>query len=103
MSELSKLLLRHRKEAGLTQADLARIAGVGKTVIWELEHGKESVQWDTLKKILRVLHLTVTWHSPILEHERAQSSAVPITALASASSSLSAWSSSEPFVPPLVI
>jgi transcriptional regulator with XRE-family HTH domain len=104
MSELSKILITHRKEAGLTQAHLARISGVGKTVIWELEHGKESVQWDTLRKVLRVLDVTVAWQSPILERERAQSPAPPPTeasAVTPESSSFTPWSSSEPFVPPL--
>jgi transcriptional regulator with XRE-family HTH domain len=51
----------------LTQAELAKLAGVGKTVIWDIENGKESVQWDTLQKILRVLNITVEWRSPLLD------------------------------------
>jgi hypothetical protein len=40
---------------------------VGKTVVWDLEHGKESVQWDTLQKIFHVLNITAEWRSPLLE------------------------------------
>ncbi len=66
MESLAQLILTHRKKAGLTQPQLAKLAGVGKTVVWDLEHGKESVQWDTLQKILRVLNITVEWRSPLL-------------------------------------
>lgn len=66
MKSLSDLIKQHRKKAALTQAQLAQLAGVGKTVVWDLEHGKESVQWDTLQKVLRVLNISIEWHSPLL-------------------------------------
>lgn len=66
MKSLSDLIKQHRKKAALTQAQLAQLAGVGKTVIWDLEHGKESVQWDTLQKVLRVLNISIEWRSPLL-------------------------------------
>lgn len=86
MTTLAPLIQSHRKKAGLTQAKLASLAGVGKTVVWDLEHGKESIQWNTLQKILRVLNITVQWRSPLLER----------TALASASASASASPPSSP-------
>lgn len=67
MTSLAQLIQSHRKTAGLTQIQLATLAGVGKTVVWDLEHGKESVQWDTLQKILRVLNITIEWQSPLLK------------------------------------
>lgn len=66
---LAQLIQKHRKKAGLSQAKLASLAGVGKTVVWDIENGKESVQWDTLQKIFRVLNITVEWRSPLLERE----------------------------------
>lgn len=78
MITLSQLIQSHRQKAGLTQTQLAKFAGVGKTVVWDLEHGKESVQWDTLQKIFRVLNITVEWHSPLL-----QRTAIPPEASAS--------------------
>jgi transcriptional regulator with XRE-family HTH domain len=75
MVTIAQLVLSHRKKAGLAQAQLATLAGVGKTVIWDVEHGKESVQWDTLQKIFRVLNITVEWHSPLLERTGAELSA----------------------------
>jgi y4mF family transcriptional regulator len=41
-----------RKEAGLTQAELAAKAGVGLRFIRELEQGKESLRTDTVNKVL---------------------------------------------------
>ena len=75
MTTLAQLVQSHRKKAGLTQAQLATLAGVGKTVIWDVEHGKESVQWDTVQKIFRVLNITVEWRSPLLERTASGSSA----------------------------
>ncbi|RXK53661.1 transcriptional regulator [Oleiharenicola lentus] len=86
MTSVAELIQKHRKKAGLSQAGLASLAGVGKTVIWDIENGKESVQWDTLLKIFRVLNITAEWRSPLLERE----------AMASASSSPTASASSSP-------
>jgi transcriptional regulator with XRE-family HTH domain len=69
MIPIFQLIRDHRRIAGLTQAQLARLAGVGKTVVWDLEHGKESVQWDTLQKIFHVLNVSVEWRSPLLERK----------------------------------
>jgi y4mF family transcriptional regulator len=66
MISLAQLIRSHRKKADLAQAQLAALAGVGKTVVWDIENGKESVQWDTLQKIFRVLNITAEWRSPML-------------------------------------
>jgi HTH-type transcriptional regulator/antitoxin HipB len=75
MKALSDVVKAHRKRANLTQAGLAKLAGVGKTVIWDLENGKESVQWDTLQKIFRILNITVAWRSPLLDRTAAMDTA----------------------------
>jgi y4mF family transcriptional regulator len=67
MFSLSQLIKSHRKKAALTQVQLAKLAGVGKTVVWDIENDKESVQWDTLQKIFRVLNISVEWRSPLLD------------------------------------
>ena len=85
MTSLPQLIKSHRKKAGLTQAQLARLAGVGKTVVWDLENGKESVQWDTLQKICRVLNITAEWRSPLLERTAALSLAAVAPSRASSS------------------
>ncbi len=74
MITLAQLIRDHRRKAGLAQAQLAKLAGVGKTVVWDLEHGKESVQWDTLQKLFRVLNISVEWRSPLLERMASVSS-----------------------------
>jgi y4mF family transcriptional regulator len=85
MPLLAQLIQSHRKKAGLTQAQLAKLAGVGKTVVWDLENGKESVQWDTLQKIFGVLNITAEWRSPLLD--RTASLAPPPAPSAAVSSS----------------
>lgn len=65
MKELSKVIKFHRKESGLTRKELADIAGVGKTVIFDLEHGKETVRLDTVQKVLNALNITIHFKSPL--------------------------------------
>ena len=64
--EIGKTIQIHRKKSGLTQLELANLAGVGKTVIFDIEKGKKTIQLDTLKKILRVLNITIRLESPYL-------------------------------------
>lgn len=56
----------HRRKAGLTQIGLACLAGVGKASIFDVEKGKESVQLDTLLKILSVLNMELDVKSPLM-------------------------------------
>ena len=65
-SSLSEIIKKHRKAAGLSQIQLAEMAGVGKTVVFDLEKGKETVQLDTLRKILLVLNIKVELKSPLM-------------------------------------
>jgi ribosome-binding protein aMBF1 (putative translation factor) len=66
-ADLKTIVLHHRRLSGLSQAELAKLAGVGKTVVFDIEHGKESVQFDTLKKVLAALNIKFVLQSPILE------------------------------------
>ncbi|MDQ2994512.1 MAG: type II toxin-antitoxin system Y4mF family antitoxin [Pseudomonadota bacterium] len=56
-NEIAVLIKLRRKQAGLTQMQLAEYAGVSKTVVFDIEHGKPTIQLDTLLKILRVLNI----------------------------------------------
>ena len=67
--ELSELIRQTRKRANLTQAELANLAGVGKTVVWDLEHGKCTVRLETLIKILTSLNIELIARSPINKEE----------------------------------
>lgn len=65
---LASTVRNHRKAARLSQLQLAELAGVGKTVIFDIEKGKESVQIDTLRKILNVLNIQVQLVSPLMDN-----------------------------------
>lgn len=67
-NELADIIRIHRKEAELSRIQLAELAGVGKTVIYDIEKGKESVRLDTLRKILKVLNIKVGLTSPLMEN-----------------------------------
>jgi len=66
--ELLEVIRMHRKAAKLSRVQLAEIAGVGKTVIYDIEKGKETIQLDTLRKILRVLNIKIVLTSPLMEN-----------------------------------
>jgi y4mF family transcriptional regulator len=68
MKEFGKIIKCHRKKSKLTQIQLADLAGVGKTVIFDIEHGKETVQFDSFQKVCRVLNISIELQSPIMEN-----------------------------------
>lgn len=68
IKELAEVVKLHRKAAKLSRADLADLAGTGKTVIYDIEKGKLSVRLDTLQKILRVLNIRTLLTSPLMEN-----------------------------------
>jgi len=65
--KLAEVIRLHRKAAKLSRIQLADLAGVGKTVIYDIEKGKESVQLDTLQKILKALNIKIVLTSPIMD------------------------------------
>ncbi|HSW56687.1 MAG TPA: type II toxin-antitoxin system Y4mF family antitoxin [Ignavibacteriaceae bacterium] len=67
IDQISEIIKLHRKKSGLTQKGLADLAGVGKTVIYDIEKGKETIQLDTIKKILSVLNIRIKFESPLME------------------------------------
>ena len=64
---LGNLILFHRKKSGLSRVELARLAGVGKTVVYDIEHGKLTVQLETLTKIMSVLNISILLESPFIK------------------------------------
>ncbi len=67
--ELAAMVKMHRKAAKLTQLQLAELAGVGKTVVFDIEKGKETVKLQTLRKILKVLNIEMQLTSPLLNNQ----------------------------------
>lgn len=63
-NEIAQAVHYFRKKSGLTQQELAKLAGVGKTVIFEIEKNKQTVQLDTLLKVLRVLNIKLRLETP---------------------------------------
>jgi y4mF family transcriptional regulator len=66
---LAREIRKHRKAAKLSQLQLAEMAGVGKTVVFDIEKGKETVKLDTLRKILKVLNIKIQLVSPLLNNQ----------------------------------
>lgn len=64
---LSKIIHYHRKRSGLSRIALANLAGVGKTSIYDIEHGKETVQLATVQKICKALNISVSFESPLMQ------------------------------------
>jgi HTH-type transcriptional regulator / antitoxin HipB len=65
--DIGNLILFHRKQSGLTQAQLAEYAGLGKTVIYDIEKGKQTIKLSTLFKIATILNMTMNITSPLIE------------------------------------
>ena len=62
---LGLFIKEHRKQAGLTQLELANLAGVGKTTVFDIEKNKETVSWNKLLSILKVLNIEIQFKSPM--------------------------------------
>ena len=52
-SRSAALLFEARRQAGLSQRDLARRAGTSQSVIARIESGDTSPTWETLTRLLR--------------------------------------------------
>jgi len=61
----------HRKKAGLNQKELADLAGLGKTVVYDIEKGKETVKLNTLLKVLKTLNIQIEFDSPLMNKFKA--------------------------------
>lgn len=64
--KIAAMIRFHRKKSGLSQAELGKIAGLGKTVIFDAEHGKLSIRFETLLKILNVLNIKIEFKGPLM-------------------------------------
>jgi predicted transcriptional regulator len=53
MEEIAMLIRRSRKDAGMSQRELARKARTAQSVIARIELGETSPTWDTLMRIVR--------------------------------------------------
>lgn len=63
--DLGAFIKDHRKKAGLTQLQLADLAGIGKTTVFDIEKNKETVRFNNLLAVLQVLNIKIEFKSPL--------------------------------------
>ena len=63
---IGKMVRFHRRKAKLTQERLSFMAGVGKTVVFDIEKGKRTVKLSTLLAILHVLNIEMRFIGPLM-------------------------------------
>lgn len=68
MTEIGKTIRYHRKISGLSRVACAELAGIGKTAIYDIEHGKDTVQFRTILKLLKVMNIKIKLASPLIEN-----------------------------------
>jgi len=71
-SELSSLITFHRKQAGLSQVELALHAEVSRNIVQDLEAGKERASWKNLQAVLGVLNIRMEPKGPLVEQWKSQ-------------------------------
>jgi len=64
MNGLGSLVRTYRKKSGMSQIELARLADVGKTAVFDIEKGKATVRLDTLLRVLDALNIRAELHGP---------------------------------------
>lgn len=64
--DIAKVVRFHRIKSGLNQKQLADLSGVGKTVIYDIEKGKETVRFNTLMKVFNALNIRIKLESPLM-------------------------------------
>ena len=67
INDLHKIVYYHRKQAGLSRKELAELADVGKTVIYDIEKGKKTLRWATIISILAALNITIEFNGPLMK------------------------------------
>ena len=56
----------HRISAGLSRRELAEYAGVSTTFLSDIEGGKETVRFDKVMDVFKVLNIELLFDSPTL-------------------------------------
>ena len=61
----------HRRRGGLSQHELADLARIGKTSVFDIEKGKPTVRLATLMAVLAVLNIDMGLDGPLMAECRA--------------------------------
>ncbi len=67
INNIGSIIRFHRRKAGLTQKQLATLAGVGKSAVFDIEKEKITIRLNTLTAILSVLNISLEPESPLME------------------------------------
>jgi len=61
-TQLGQTVRETREARGLSRREVTEQAGIGKTALYDLEHGNPGVRWNTLVAVLDLLdlHLDLT-------------------------------------------
>lgn len=61
----------HRRRGGLSQHELADLAQIGKTSVFDIEKGKPTIRLATLMAVLGVLNIDMALDGPLMAECRA--------------------------------
>lgn len=75
LAQLGNVVKYHREKSGLSRLELAHLAAVGKTVIYDIEHSKATVRLKTLTRVLDVLNIQIELKSPLMENYKEEHNA----------------------------
>jgi y4mF family transcriptional regulator len=75
ISDWGNVIRFHRKCSGLSQNDLADLAGVGKTAVFDIEKGKTTIRLNTLVCVLKALNMSLDLKGPLMAQWYEQSAA----------------------------
>ena len=64
LENIGEVIKFYRKKSQLTQEQLANLAGLGRSVVFDIENGKTTVQLQTLFQLLEVLNISLSLHTP---------------------------------------
>ena len=67
--DIAKIVRYYRRKSGLSQQELAELAGVGKTAIFDIEKAKKTIQLNTLLSVLDTLNIQMKLEPPFPQTE----------------------------------
>jgi HTH-type transcriptional regulator / antitoxin HipB len=65
INDLGKAVRHHRKKAKLTQQELANLARVARSIVFDIERGRMTIRAEGLFKVLTFLNIELSWNSPL--------------------------------------
>jgi len=71
-SDMGSLVAFHRKKARLTQIELAKLSGVSRFVVQDIEAGTGRTTWKHLVSVLNSLNLELEPKGPLVDAWRAR-------------------------------